>query len=153
MLKISHQAEQKLKSPQKLAEESMSKVQKLNRAMQSGRLKMELRTVPEAIHSARALYKQIESAGLQHKDFSVHIAYMTPDLSALFTHQYVLGEEAKIQAELSGPGMCCILVGLGFAMRDWDRKNWVVGVRPFLDTPLVHMAFNQWLEEMLITNS
>jgi hypothetical protein len=138
------------KSQQKLAAENMSDVQRLHRALLSGRLKMELRTVSESIHAARALYTQIK-AHLEPKDFHVHIAYMTPDLSMLSTHPFVPGEEATIQAELSG--MCCIMVGLAFALRDWTNKNWIVGARPFLDTPLVHLAFKHWLQEMFITNA
>jgi hypothetical protein len=141
------------KSRQKLAAENMSKVQRLHRALQSGPLKSELRTVSESIHAARGLFKQIESAGLEHKDFAVHIAYMTPDLSALFTRPYVPGEEAAIQAELSGQGTCCIMVGLTFGLRDLERENWIVGARPFLRTPLVMMAFAQWMQETFIENT
>jgi hypothetical protein len=131
----------------------MSKVQNLSRALQSGRLKMDLRTVPEAIHAARSLYSQIKSEGIEAKDCHVHVAYLTPDLSALFTRPYVPGEEAAIQAELSAQGMCCIMVGTAFALRDWERGNWVVGYRPFLSTPLVERAFEQWLEAMATTNA
>ncbi len=53
------------KSRQKLAAESMSKVQNLHRALQSVLLKSELRTVSEAIHAARGLYQQITAAGCQ----------------------------------------------------------------------------------------
>jgi len=140
-------------SPQKLRAQGMSKVQNLSRALQSGRLKMDLRTVPEAIHAARSLYSQIKAAGIEAKDCHVKIAYLTPDLSSLFTHSYVPGEEASIQAELSGQGMCCIMVGTAFALRDLEKGNWVVGYRPFLNTELVKRAFEQWLEEMAILNA
>jgi hypothetical protein len=141
------------KSRQKLAADGMSKVQRLHRALQSGPLKSELRTVSESIHAARGLFKQIEQTGMERKDFAVHIAYMTPDLSALFTRSYVPGEEAKIQAELSGPGTCCIPVGLTFGLRDMERGNWVVGARPFLRTPLVTMAFAGWLKQTFDENT
>jgi hypothetical protein len=141
------------KSKQRIAAEKMSKVQNLSRALQSGRLKMELRTVPEAIHAARSVYSQIKAEGLEAKDFHVKIAYLTPDLSALFTRSYMLGEEAAAQADLLGQGMCCIMVGIGFALRDWERGNWAVGYRPFLNTPLVTAAFEQWLKEIAIINA
>jgi hypothetical protein len=140
-------------SPQKMRAAGMSKVQNLHRALQSGRLKMELRTVPEAIHAARSLYTRIISEGVDTKDCHVRIAYLTPDLSSLSTRSYTPGEESKIQAELSAQGMCCIMVGTTFALRDWEKKNWVVGCRPFLDTPLVEGAFKNWLEEMAAINA
>jgi hypothetical protein len=141
------------KSRQKLAAENMSKVQKLHRALQSGPLKSELRTVSETIHAASALYKQIEIAGMSPKDFKVNIAYVTPDLSALFTHPFVLGQEATIQAALSGQGTCCIMVGLLFGLRDNVEKNWIVGARPFLRTPLVEMAFANYMQQMFLENT
>lgn len=141
------------KSRQKLAAESMSKVQNLHRALQSGLLKSELRTVSEAIHAARGLYQQITAAGLSAKDFKVHVAYMGPDLSALYTQPFEPGKEATIQAELSGQGRCCIMVGLTFGLRDWERGNWIVGVRPFLRTPLVDMAFDQWMHATFASNT
>ncbi len=142
------------KSRQRLAAERMTEVQRLHQSLTSGRpAKSELRTVSEAIHAARGLYKQIEVGGVASKDFWVHIAYMTPDLSSLFTQPFTPGQEAAIQAELSGPEMCCIVVGLVFGLRDWERKNWVLGARPFLSTPLVHTAFEQWLQEMYAINA
>src|ERR1700733_13428814 len=87
------------KSYQKATAEAMSKVQMLHRRLSSGPLKSELRTVSESIHAARALYAQIEGAGIPAKDSPVHVAYMTPDLSALYTAQFTPGQEAKIQAE------------------------------------------------------
>jgi hypothetical protein len=138
-------------SRQKLAAQNMSKVQRLHRALQSGPLKSELRTIPESIHAARALYKQIEAAGVAAKDFHVHIAYLTPDLSVLSTQAFELGHEPQIQTALSGP-TCAIVVGVLFAIRDWERKNWVVGARPFLETPLVRKAIDSWMQEMLSLN-
>jgi hypothetical protein len=139
------------KSYQKETAESMSKVQMLHRRLASGPLKSELRTVSESIHAARALYIQIEIAGISAKDFSVHIAYMTPDLSALYTSRFAPGQEGKIQAELSS--QCCIVVGLTFGLRDWERENWILGSRPFLRTPLVEMAFAQWMQQTLMENT
>jgi hypothetical protein len=141
------------KSRQKLAAENVNKVQRLHRALQSGPLKSDLRTVSESIHAARALYKQIEMEGIDPKDFWVHVAYLTPDLSALFTQTFTPGQEAAIQSELSGQGRCCIVVGLAFGIRDWERGNWLLGARPFLRTPLVLMAFDNWMEEMLQINA
>ena len=135
------QAKEIQPSRQQVAADKMTKVQRLHRALQSGPLKSELRTAFESIHAARALYEQIERAGIAADDYNVHVAYVTPDLSALFTVPFMPGQEAAIQAELSGPGRCAIIVGLTFSLRDWDAGNWSVGVRPFLKTPLVEMAF------------
>jgi hypothetical protein len=137
------------KSRQKLAAENMTRVQKLTRVLQCGQLKSELRTVQEAIHMARGLYTQIESEGLkpQNDEFAVHIAYMTPDLSMLFTRRFKPGkdEAAQIQADLASK--CCIMVGLIFGMKDPDHDNeWLIGARPFLNTPLVVMALQQRVE-------
>ena len=152
MVRAQTEAAAKPASRQKIAAEKMSPVQQLHRRLQSGPLKSELRTVSESIFAARVLYKQIEAAGIPAKDFWVHIAYTAPDLSALSTRPFAPGEEAAIQGELSGPGSCCIMVGLAFGIRDWERGNWVLGARPFLETPLVRTAFKQWLQEMLLIN-
>lgn len=129
----------------------MSKVQRLHRALQSGPVKSELRTLSEAIHAARALCKQIEAEGIAPKDFVVHIAYLTPDLSSLFTHRFSAGQEAATQAELSGE--CCIMAGLTFSLRDRERGNWIVAARPFLKTPLVETAFKNWVSETFAENT
>ncbi len=144
------QVTQSAPSPQKLRAEGMSKVQNLNRALQSGRLKMDLRTVSEAIHAARGIHSQIKDAGIEAKDFHVKIAYLTPDLSSLFTHSYIPGEDKAIHETLSQ--QCCIMVGTCFAIRDWEKKNWVVGKRPFLATQLVDRAFDQWMDSVKILN-
>lgn len=141
------QSEQK--SRQKQAAENMTRVGKLMRALQSGQLKSELRTVQEAIHLARALFMHIESQGFKSEEeqFAVHIAYMTPDLSMLFTRKFEPGDKAAatIQADLSG--QCCIMVGLIFGIIDPDNHdNALGGARPFLNTPLVMMALKQRLE-------
>ncbi|HZR58465.1 MAG TPA: hypothetical protein VFA74_16450 [Terriglobales bacterium] len=155
MVKTQHREE---KSRQKLAAEKMTPVQNLVRSLQSGQLKSELRTVQESIHAARALAMQIESVstnyGLSKKyaeDFHVSIAYMTPDLSTLYTWPYEPGKEAEIQQRLSGPGTCCIPVGLVFGVRDRKQGGgWLSGARPFLNTPLVRLALQQRLEENTI---
>jgi len=148
-------------SRQKIAAGNMSPVQKICRALQSGPVKSELRTLSEAIHSARALAMQIESMMkspmyAEHfknptyaKDFHVAIAYMTPDLSMLFTWPYEPGKEADIQDRLSGQGKCCIPVGLVFGVHD-PKGGWWSGARPFLTTPLVIMALKQRVEENTI---
>jgi hypothetical protein len=140
------------KSRQKVAAESMTRVQKIHRALQSGQLKSELRTVSEAIHAARALTMQIEAAGLKdERDFHVHVGYMTPDLSMLWTRRYERGQEAAIQEDLSGPGKCCIPVGLVFGIRDPEHGgDWLIGSRPFLDTPLVRTALKQQQESEVV---
>jgi hypothetical protein len=137
------------KSRQKLAADNMTRVGKLMRALQSGQLKSELRTVQEAIHLARALFMHIESQGFKSEEeqFAVHIAYMTPDLSMLFTRKFEPGDKAAatIQADLSG--QCCIMVGLIFGIVDPENHDSALGgARPFLNTPLVMMALKQRLE-------
>lgn len=147
------------KSRQKIAAENMTDVQRLMRALQSGRLKSELRTAQEAIHAARALAVQIGST-LNSPGFAKHfknpkyaehyhvaVAYMTPDLSMLFTEPYTPGKELELQQRLSGPGTCCIPVGLVFGIRDTEGPGWYSGARPFLETPLVIMALKQRLED------
>jgi len=151
------------KSRQKLAAEKMTPVQRLARALQSGQLKSELRTMPEAIHMAHALAMQIGNAlkmpeyanefkkPTYAEHYHVAIAYMTPDLSMLSTWPYEPGKEAEIQQQLSGPGKCCIPVGLFFGIRDPKQgAGWLSGARPFLNTPLVIMALKQRLEENTI---
>ena len=136
------------KSRQKLAAENMTRVQKVVRALQSGQFKSELRTVQEAIHLARGFFTNIESQGFKpDKDFAVHIAYMTPDLSMLFTRKFEPGDKAaaKIQADLSA--QCCIMVGILFGIIDPDNDDdALIGARPFLDTPLVVTALKQRVE-------
>jgi hypothetical protein len=94
----------------------------------------------------------MDNAGLNHaKDFSVVIAYMTPDLSMLFTRRYEHGKESEIQADLSGPGKCCIMAGLIFGIRDHDHGgDWLIGGKPFLHTPLVISALKQRMESEVI---
>lgn len=142
------------RSRQKIAADKMTPAQRICRALQSGAVRSELRTVQEAIHLARALSSQAKSAmgaveGMNHaEDFIVHLAYMTPDLSVLHTLKFEVGQEAAIQAELSGgSGKCCIMVGLIFGMRDTAQGGgWRIGARPFLTTPLVLMALKQTME-------
>ena len=118
-----------LRSRQKIAADNMTPVAKFVRALQSGQLKSELRTVQEVIHAASALYKQIE-AGALRKTSRSQTAYLTPDLSMLFTRKYVPGKESEIQAELSG--QCCIWAGLVFGIRDPGHGgDWLMGARPF----------------------
>jgi len=145
-------------SRQKIAADKMTGAEKLARALQSGLMKGDLRTLQEAIHMARALAMQIPITAKNYKglklsdkygeDFHVAIAYFTPDLSAIFTHPYEPGKEAEIQEQLSGPGKCCIPIGLIFGIRDHERgARWWSGARPFLNTPLVIMALKQRVEE------
>lgn len=126
----------------------MTDVQRLHQSLTSGALKSELRTVQESIHIARAMAAQIEAAGIKAGDYHVHLAYMTPDLSSLFTHRFERGLEAKIQENLSGTGNCCIMVGIVFGIKDAEKGGlWLFGARPFLNTPLVLMALKQRLED------
>jgi hypothetical protein len=140
------------KSRQRIAAERMTKVKMLQQRLSSGAVKSDLRSVSEGIHAARALYKQIEVSGMPAKDFWVHIAYLTPDLSVLSTQPFEPGKEAAIQAELSGQGMFCIVVGLVFGLRDWENKHWTLGSRIFLRTPLVNAAFDHWMSTMFDIN-
>jgi hypothetical protein len=136
------------KSRQKLAAENMTKAQNVGRKILSGALKSELRTAQDAIHAARALALQIGSEGfVLNENFFVHICYLTPDLSMLYTRRYVAGKEAAIYSELAGPGSCSIMAGLFFGIIDPERDGeWVVGARQFLNTPLVTTAFKQLAE-------
>src|SRR5205807_10634532 len=148
--------EREKKSRQKIAAENMTTVQRIQRALQSGPVKSELRTVQETIHLARALSAQAKNAmdlkGLNHaKDFAVVIAYMTPDLTMLFTRKFEPGKEREIQADLEGPEKCCIMVGLIFGIRDHEHGGeWLFGVGPFLVTSLVVNALKQRIEEDVI---
>lgn len=154
--------EREPKSRQRIASEKMTSVQQICRAVQSGPVKSELRTVQESIHAARALAMQIESMMTDPKyitrdlaehhvygtDYHVAIAYMTPDLSTLFTWPYEPGKESEIHARLSGVGSCSIVVGLVFGMRDPERGGAeYYGGKVFLDTPLVRMALAQRMKE------
>jgi len=143
------------KSRQRIAAEKaaskMSKAERLQHALQSGVLKSELRTASEAIHAARALHMRIKTEGFADQDIKVSVAYLTPDLSALSTEAFEWGHEAALHTALSS--VCPIVVGLTFGIRDMERRNWIVGARPFLNTPLVNAAFKAWLEETYIMNS
>lgn len=156
------QEHKKPESRQQIAADKMTTVQQICRAVQSGPIKSELRTVSEAIHAARALKMQIENMMLDPKritpdlakhhaygtDYHVAIAYMTPDLSMLSTWPYEPGKEAEIHAKLSSTGSCCIMVGLVFGMRDLERGGaFYYGGRPFLNTPLVREALAQRMQE------
>jgi hypothetical protein len=140
------------KSRQRLAAENMSKAQRIHRAIQSGPIKSELRTVQEAIHAARALAVQIGAEGFTlNENFFVHIAYLTPDLSMMFTRRYVEGKESEIYSDLAGPGRCAIMAGLLFGIFDPERNGEpVIGARQFLNTPLITMALKQRVESQEI---
>lgn len=147
-MNAAHAKAEETKSRQKVANEKMSKVQQLHRALQSGQLKRELRTVAESIHAARALYRQIQLAKIE--DFHVHVAYLTPDLTTLITQEFLPGKESEAQAELSK--QCGTMVGLTFTIRDSEKGNTVVGARLFLSTPLIIQAFTQWIKDMETMN-
>jgi len=144
------------KSRQKLAAERMTDAQKLCQRLGSGALKSEFRTVSEAIHMARALAAQMADAGREDglakeygKDHHIAIAYMTPDFSQLHTWPYAPGKEAEIHSQLTGPGRCCIPVGLIFEVLE-GKEGRRMGARPFLITPLVMMALKQRITESKI---
>lgn len=137
------------KSRQRLASEKMSPVQKLCQRLSSGAIRSELRTVQETMHMARALVEQMGQLGKEYglcktygKDYSVAVAFLTPDLSVLNTWPFNLGKEAEMQTALSGPGRCTIPVGLVYEVMDPDGGR-MMGARVFLNTPLVVMALKQ----------
>jgi hypothetical protein len=144
-----------VKSRQKATAESMTEAQRVEHQLQSGRVKSELRTVPETIQIASAFYRQAREAmkarkGLDTENgFALVIAYLTPDLSTLFTRKYVPGEEGHIYRELSTE--CCTPVGLIFGIRDPQHDNqWLIGAKPFLTTPLVLEALKQRIQSDVI---
>ncbi|HEY6769385.1 MAG TPA: hypothetical protein VI386_31970 [Candidatus Sulfotelmatobacter sp.] len=144
-----------IKSRQKATAENMTQAQRVQHQLHSGPVKSELRTVQEAIQIASAFNRQAKEAmkdrkKLEHaRDFSLVLAYLTPDLSALFTAKFVPGEETKLYKELSSG--CCIMAGLIFGIRDPEHKNdWLLGVKPFLTTPLVLSALKQRIDSEVI---
>jgi hypothetical protein len=146
-----HEAEKK--SRQRVAMENMSAAQQLHRRIQSGQLKPELRTAAEAILAARMIYTQIEKSGVYEgsEDFHVRIAYLTPDLASLGTLPFTPGKEEGLQGLLLE--QCTYMVGVVFALWDDEKKNWIVGARQFISTPLVDRAFNSWMTTMFISNA
>jgi hypothetical protein len=141
-------------SRQKATAEKMSRAAKVQMRFSSGPRMNELRTVQEAILLANSLDRQLKDAmrseGLKPEDSSVIIAYMTPDLSMLFTEPYVSGKEREIQAKLAE--QCCIMVGLIFGVRDREEKDpdtWILGAKPFLSTKLVLTALSERLHSSI----
>jgi hypothetical protein len=140
---------QELKSRQKATAENMTEAQKVQHQLQSGPVKSELRTVQDAIQTAAAFNRQakeaMQSKGLNHeKDFSLVLAYLTPDLSSLFTRKFVPGQEADIYKDLASG--CSIMAGLIFGIRDHKHNgDWLLGLKPFLVTPLVTSALRERL--------
>jgi hypothetical protein len=144
-----------LKSRQKVAAENMTQAAKVQHQLQSGPVKSELRTVQEAIHIAAAFNRQAKEAMKGHKrldhakNFRVVIAYMTPDLSTIFTRKFEPGAETAIAEELSSG--CCIMVGLIFGIQDPEHNDdWLYGVKPFLVTPLIVSALKQRIDSEVI---
>jgi hypothetical protein len=143
-------------SRQRKAADNMTEAKKLHQKLGSGAIKSELRTVPETIHLASTFYRQAQQAIKQEykkldseNGFALVIAYLTPDLSNLFTRKYMPGEEGHIYRELSTE--CCIMVGLIFGVRDPEHNNdWLIGGKPFLNTPLVIDAMKQRISSDVI---
>lgn len=145
------------KSRQRLAAENMTQAEKVQHRLQSGPVKSELRTVPEAIHIASAFHRQAKEAMKDHKKldhatgFRLVIAYMTPDLSTLFTIKFEPGREAEIAKELTAKDTCALPVGLIFGIQDYEHSgDWLIGAKPFLTTPLVLSALNQRIDSEVI---
>jgi hypothetical protein len=145
------------KSRQRLAAENMTQAEKVQHQLQSGPVRSELRTIQEAIHIASAFNRQAREAMKAHKkldhetDFALVIAYMTPDLSTLFTTRFVSGRGAEIAKELSAKDTCALPVGLIFGIQDPEHnREWLFGVKPFLTTPLVISALKQRLDSDVI---
>lgn len=143
-------------SKQQQAADSMTAAQRVHRALASGQFRSELLTVQQALYAARAFSIQsrslIQREGLDPEtDFRVTLCYMTPDFATLHTHPYEPGRESAIQAELSTPGSCVIMVGMIFGVRDPRHDDrWLAGSRAFLNTDLVRSALKQRLEESSI---
>jgi hypothetical protein len=140
-----------LKSRQQTAADNMSDSERVHRQLTSGPTKSELRTVPEVIGTASAFNRQAKEAmKLKHldhaKDFVLTIGYLTPDLGILYTKKFVEGHEAELQKALASE--CAIFCGLIFGIR--EGKGWLLGARPFLNTPLVLSALKGRLESEVI---
>jgi hypothetical protein len=132
------------KSRQKIAAENMSKEQRVHRQLQSGPLKRELRNAKETVWTAAGFYRQAREAmtaqGLTFGEdtFAMVVCYLSPDLTTLWTLKYIPGEEQKLNEELNQS--CGVIIGLMFGVLE-PGHGWLMGVRPFLDTPLVLEAF------------
>ena len=143
------------KSRQRIASEKMTDAQRVQHKLRSGPIKSELRTVPETLLLTKAFFLQAKEAieaypSLNAENgFALVIAYLTPDLSAIFTKSYKPGKETEIAQELSS--MCCIPAGLIFGIRDPEHNgDWLIGDKPFLATPLVISALRQRIESDVI---
>jgi hypothetical protein len=137
------------RSRQAAAAERMTKAQRVHQKLNSGAPKYELRTLQETLQFAAAFYRQMREAmtiGDVKTEFGLHIAYLTPDFSYLFTRKYEPGGEKQIYDELSQG--CFLMVGLIFGMRDPDdpKGRWLVGNKKFLDTPLIRTAMEQRMD-------
>lgn len=133
------------KSRQAAALERMTRAQKAHQQLNSGAPKYELRTAQEAVQLATAFYRQMRETMTIREletDFAVHIAYMTLDFSMLFTKRYTPGQEKQLYEFLSQG--CYLMVGLVFGLSDPERDGkWLIGCKPFLNTPSVRLALEQ----------
>lgn len=143
-----------LKSRQKATAEKMTRAQRVHHQLLSGPVKSELRTVPETIQLAAAFNRQarkgLEDLGLDPDNgFALVIAYLTPDLSTIFTCRFVAGKEAEVHKALTAE--CCIMAGLIFGMQDPEHNgDWLYGAKPFLTTPLVLSALKERIQSDIV---
>jgi hypothetical protein len=145
--------------------QSMTTAERVQRRFSAGRPMNELKTAQEALWMAQGLKQQLRDAlkeeGLNPEDCEVHIAALTPDLGMLLTYRFTEGDAEKMrELHAKMTGVCSIMVGLIFAVRDHDPKRikefggaaMIMGAKPFLNTKVVVDALSHRLhtEENLL---
>jgi hypothetical protein len=140
---------------QKEAAAAMSPLKQMQRALSSGALKSEFRTIHEAINAARLMSAQIVAMAKRYDvkfksekygdNFHVAVAFLTPDLTTLNTWPYTPGQETETYKAISGQNGICVALIFEIA----DAKEKLMGARPFLITPLVMSALKERMKETL----
>jgi hypothetical protein len=142
----------------KRANQDMTLVERIHRSLINGRPPAsELRTPLAAVTAARVLYddlkKRMDAEELKPEpgDWSVTVAYVTPDLSVLgHTPLFAPGEEASLMRHADGN----IMLGLIFGMVDRDphaKDRIVTGARPFFTTKQTEGLLSELLTAVRIT--
>jgi hypothetical protein len=133
---------------------NMTKAQVIHRNFAAGRPPAsELRTPAEVIGLAKILLRELQSAmrgaKLEPEDCGVRIAFMSTDLSMIYTRKLVLGDaEKRLRDDLTTQPV--IMVGFFFGIvdrkADPDGNHVLVGVKPLLQTKNVLEAIKERLE-------
>lgn len=134
----------------KRAAQELTAVGRIHRTLINGRPPAsELRTALAAVTAARVLHRELEvrmtTEGLTPKlgDWGVVIGYVSPDLSVIgISRVFVPERETQMMGILEGQ----IMLGLVFGMVDDERKEFVIGSRPFLTTKQT----DAWLAELTV---